>query len=441
MASVLRWIGKKPDQRALIYDPKTELVSFLHGLGLGAKVRILLPFDVRACSWDLAADIDSPSAAQQVAAILIPEDKETKQPFFIRVAVQLLAGVFTVLPKLALNDWELRDAIFIMESERLLREVLSRFPETSKLVEEFFDPPETLANVRSEIAIWMRRYRPIAACWHHAAGNGKVSLKKWVSSDEIIVLGQDEANRYQMEAINRAIFLRASQLLLGQDNSEERRAWVVIDEVREMGNLEGFSRLLTNGRSKGACFCGGYQTPSGMKDAVGEHVADEINDQIWNIALGRMGGDVSAEWASRMVGDVEFEEPGDGPNGTSQTTRVVKRRALMPEYFKEIPPPSPETGVSGVFITPYTGAYTHMVPAAEIAEVRKLRLPNVPDFVPRPASHQELPPWTEDDYRRLGLTPTPPPAGGQEEAPRDEPETRLRFVGSETGGTGAGREA
>ena len=92
----------------------------------------------------------------------------------------------------------------------------------------------------------------------------------------------------KLEAINRAMFHRASQLLLNQDNSEERRAWVIIDEVREMGNLEGLSRLLTNGRSKGACFCGGYQTPSGMQDAVGEHVADEINDQIWSIALGRI---------------------------------------------------------------------------------------------------------------------------------------------------------
>jgi hypothetical protein len=434
MASVLIWIGKKRDQRALIYDPKTELVSFLHGLGLGDRVRILHPFDARGCPWDLATDVDSPSAAQQVAMILIPEDKQSKNPFFSRAAGQLLAGVFTFLMKQARGSWDLRDVIFIMESEARLREVLGRFPETVSLVEEFFNPSETFANVRSEIAIWMRRYRPIAACWHHAAGDGKVSLKDWVTSEYLIVLGQDEANRFQMEAINRAMFLRASQHLLNQDNSEERRAWVIIDEVREMGNLEGLSRLLTNGRSKGACFCGGYQTPSGMKDAVGEHVADEINDQIWNIALGRMGGDVSAEWASRMVGDVEFQEEqeSEGPGGKSTTTHVVNRRALMPEFFKELPPPTPQTGVPGVFITPYTGVYSHVVLGAEIAKVRKLRLPDVPDFVPRPPSHQELPPWTNDDYRRLGIAPEPRPSG-QEPPPATEPPTRLRVVRSGTG--------
>jgi hypothetical protein len=436
MASVLVWIGKKRDQRALVYDPKTELVSFLHGLGLGERLRIMHPFDARSCAWDLSADVDDLSAAQQVASILIPEDKESKNPYFSRAACQILAGLFTFLMKQAPGNWDLRDVILIMESEARMREVLLRFPETASLVPKFFRPPETLANVESEIEIWMRRYRPVAACWHHAGERRKVSLKHWVKGDYVILLGQDEANRFQLEAINRAMFLRASQLLLNQDNSEERRAWVIIDEVREMGNLEGLSRLLTNGRSKGACFCGGYQTPSGMKDAVGEHVADEINDQIWSIALGRMGGDVSAEWASRMVGDVEFDEqPSDGAGGKSKTPQVVNRRALMPEFFKELPPPSPQTGVSGVFITPYTGTYCHAVPGAEIAKARAIRAKNVPDFIPRPQGHQELAPWTEEDYRRLGLSPEPQP-GGQDGAQSPGEPSRLRVVRPEGGGSG-----
>lgn len=435
MASVLIWIGRKPDQRALVYDPKTELVSFLHGLGLGERLRIMHPFDARGCAWDLAADVDTPSAAQQVASILIPEDKQSKNPYFSRAAGQLLSGVFRFLTTQAPGCWDLRDVIFIMESQARLREVLLRLPETAALVEEFFEPPETFANVRSEIALWMRRYRPIAACWHQASDTRKVSLKHWVTGEYLILLGQDEANRFQLEAINRAMFLRASQLLLNQDNSETRRAWVIIDEVREMGNLEGLSRLLTNGRSKGACFCGGYQTPSGMKDAVGEHVADEINDQIWSIALGRMGGDVSAEWASRMVGDVEFDEqPSDGAGGKSKTPQVVKRRALMPEFFKEIPPPTPQTGVSGVFITPYTGTYCHAVPGAEIAKVRAIRAKDVPDFIARPQGHQELPPWTEEDYRRLRLSPEPQPGGQAGPQSPGEP-SRLRVVRPESGGS------
>lgn len=402
MASVLVWIGRKPDQRALVYDPKTELLGFLHGLGLGPKVRVLHPLDIRGCAWNLAADITSATAAQQVAAVLIPEEKESKNPYFSIAAQQLLAGVFTFLTKAAPGKWDLRDAIFIMERMELLKQALERYPETAGLVEEYFQPEDTFANVRSTVANWMRRYRPIAACWHRAAE--KVSLEDWIRGEYVLLLGQDDSIRVQMDAINRALFSRATQLILRGGDSPTRRTWLVVDEVRELGHLDGLSRFLNTARSKGACFCGGYQTPSGMKAAVGDHIADEINDNIWNWALCRMGGDVSAEWASKLVGEVELEET-VGPGGASTSTSIVKRRALLPEYFMELPPPSPRTGVGGVFITPYTGAYTYSVPGSEIAKSRRLARADVPNFVPRPKEHQELLPWTEEDYRRLGLVP------------------------------------
>lgn len=422
MASVLVWIGRKKDQRALVYDPKTELLSFLHGLGLGPKVRILHPLDIRSSAWDLAADVTTPTTAQQMAAVLIPEDRESRNPYFAMAAQQLLAGVFTFLTKTVPGRWDLRDVILIMERRELLRQALMCHPETAALVEEYFAPEETFANVRSTIANWMRRYRPIAACWHHAAD--KMSLEDWIKGDYVLLLGQDDSIRVQMDAINRALFLRANQLILRGSDNVTRRTWLIIDEVRELGNLDGLSRFLTTARSKGACFCGGYQTPSGMKAAVGDHIADEINDQIWHWALCRMGGDVSAEWASKLVGEVEFEEKTQsvGPSGTNTSTNVARRRALLPEYFMELPPPTPRTGVSGVFITPYTGAYMHSVPGREIGAVRSLARADVPNFVPRPQSHQELPHWTEEDYRRLGLTPEPQP-NSQGQAP-----TRLRVV-------------
>jgi type IV secretory pathway TraG/TraD family ATPase VirD4 len=420
MASVLVWIGRKPDQRAVVYDPKTELLSFLYGLGLGPKVRVLHPLDIRSSAWDLAADVTSPTTAQQMAAVLIPDEKESKNPYFAMAAQQLLAGVFTFLLKTAPGNWDLRDVILIMEQRELLRQALERHSETAALVEEYFQPEETFANVRSTIANWMRRYRPIAACWHNATE--KVSLEDWIKGEYVLLLGQDDSIRVQMDAINRAIFLRASQLILRGSDSSTRRTWLIVDEVRELGNLDGLSRFLTTARSKGACFCGGYQTPSGMKAAVGQHIADEINDQIWCWALCRMGGDVSAEWASRLVGEVEFEEKAPGAAASS----IVKRRALMPEYFKELPEPTPRTGVSAVFITPCTGAYTHMVPGREIAQARSLTRADVPNLVPRPRSHQELPPWTEEDYRRLGLSPVPADRAA-------EPTTRLQVVNRSRG--------
>jgi hypothetical protein len=86
-----------------------------------------------------------------------------------------------------------------------------------------------------------------------------------------------------------------------------------------------------------------------------------------------------------------------------------------------------------------TGTYSHTVPGAEIAKVRAIRAKNVPDFIPRPPGHQELPPWSEGDYRRLGLSPEALP-GGQEPTATTEPPTRLRVVRPENGGSGEGAD-
>jgi hypothetical protein len=128
------------------------------------------------------------------------------------------------------------------------------------------------------------------------------------------------------------------------------------------------------------------------------------------------------------VGEVEFEET------AGASTTVVRRRAILPEHFMELPPPTPQTGVGGVFITPYTGAYTHSVPGSEIAAARRLSRTDVPNFLPRPKGHQELPPWTEEDYRRLGLRVGPARDDQQRTPPGIDP-SRLRFVGR--GGTNA----
>jgi hypothetical protein len=72
MQSMLPRIGTGLDQRALIYDAKQDVISLLAGMRINAPVHLLNPLDARAVAWDMAADITSPAAALQAAALLIP---------------------------------------------------------------------------------------------------------------------------------------------------------------------------------------------------------------------------------------------------------------------------------------------------------------------------------------------------------------------------------
>ena len=105
--------------RALIYDPKQEMVSELQSLGVRAgRVRILHPFDDRACCWDMAVDIKTPIEARQLATTLIPEKQGSKggDSFFTDACRDLLSGVILTLARCAPNPqaWTFRDVILAM---------------------------------------------------------------------------------------------------------------------------------------------------------------------------------------------------------------------------------------------------------------------------------------------------------------------------------------
>ena len=106
-------------------------------------------------------------------------------------------------------------------------------------------------RVRATVATKIAPYEVIAAAWDNATE--KVSLTEFMKGEFVLVLGNDEETRTALDAINKVLFKRLSELILAGSETRTRQTWIFIDEVREAGNLEGLSRLMTKGRSKGAC--------------------------------------------------------------------------------------------------------------------------------------------------------------------------------------------
>ena len=250
MESVLP-VKDSMDTRALIYDAKQDMLSVLEGMKLGCPIYILNPFDKRCAAWDMAGDITSPSSADQLATILIPEEKNSSSPYFSDAARALMSGVIVSLMRTAPGAWEFRDVIYALKNAERLKKLLSRTKETEDLIPQYFSNERTANDVISTVATKIQRYQYIAAAWSRA--QQKISLTKWVTENSILVLGNDEATRSALDAINRVIFKRITELVLAQSESHTRRTWVFLDELRQAGKLDGLNSLLTMGRSKGAC--------------------------------------------------------------------------------------------------------------------------------------------------------------------------------------------
>lgn len=421
------------DERALVYDAKLDQFPTFAGMKASLPVKTLHPFDDRGVAWDIAADCSSPAVADQIAEILIPDSNEGQNSYFAVASRHLLSGVIRAYMMVAPNRFTFRDVVLATKDRAILVKLLSLFEQTRDRLEHFKEE-RTAQSVMSTLITKMAPYDCIAAAWSHATE--AVSLKQWAGGRMILLLGTDDGARAPLDAINRVLFRRASELSLALPDSAYRRTWFFLDETREAGKLDGLGNLMTKGRSKGAVAVLGVQSIAGFRAAFGDdRVADEIIGQCAHKALLRVECPVTAEWASKLLGEYEEEESTEtvgGNNSRSVTKRKVKREAVLPSEFLSLPPTTPANGLTGYFLAPDLGAYKNTISGAELARTLMPLSATVPGFVPRPESAQVLKTWTNADLERLTLghvlqvdaKPIPAPASAVA-----EPKSRLQFVG------------
>ena len=415
-------IGTGGDSRALIYDPKRDMLPILAGLGLKAEVITLHPFDKRGAAWDMAKDITSPALADQTATILIPPEKGSSNPFFTDAARALMTGVLTVFIRKCPDVWTFRDVIVALKSATRLKSVLLECEETHDLIEQYFSNEKTINDVMSTIATKIQRYQYIAAAWEKA--ERRVSLRDWIKNEYVLVLGNDEETRSAVDAINQVIFKRVTEIILNQSESFTRRTWILLDELKEAGELPGLASLLSKGRSKGACVVIGFQDIEGLSAAMKDtRLAHEVAGLCANKAILRLDSAETAKWASNQFGEQEIEQKkvsvGSGTsdrggiskkthsNSTSESWINIKRQAVMPAEFLDMSPVEKSGSLHGYYIIPSIGSYyagIRMSGENSILSGLKPLDSETPGYLERDKEEQFLRVWDEADFERLGLS-------------------------------------
>jgi len=438
--------------RSMIYDPKQEVLPYLYGLTMSqtGRVKVLHPFDTRSCAWDLAEDLNGPVSARQFATNLITDDEEGpgSESFFTNAVRDLLTGIILSFINCVPNpkSWTFRDLILTMLYEPYLRFILEMnltrdndpFPFAARLRESYLTgDTRTTSNIRATINTKLSIYEPVAAVWHLAQeAKQTFALSKWVKEGcrDVLVLGNDESSRAAIDAINQAIFKRATELLLAnreaktsEKNTGENQTWFFLDEVREAGKLDGLSRLLTKGRSKGACIVLGFQDIDGMRNAYGEEIAHEICGQCNNIAVLKLNSPSTAKWATELFGSrltqTRNSSGGMGRGGVQASAGVgeEERPWVYTSDLLYTPPTSLSAGLRGHFRSPdidpekndlsvhldWNTDIKPFLPTPHPDVAAKEAINKVSPFcarIPRDVPEHYLKPWNAEDWDRLGFT-------------------------------------
>jgi len=201
---------------------------------------------------------------------------------------------------------------------------------------------------------------------------------------------------------------RVSQLILVKNEYPPDKTWVFVDELREVGKLNGLRQLLNKGRSKGAHVVLGFQDKQGLNAVYGADEAKEIIGLCGNLAVLNLMNPETAEWAAKVFGTYEWQERAtstsiDHEGKESETTsyRLSTRASFLPQEFRMMPLASYQHGLSGAFASPGIGIWTERLSPPYL----KARLPAAAaqHKQGRPPEQQVLTPWDADDLARLGL--------------------------------------
>ena len=400
LQSVLPHIGETPDHRAIIYDPKHEMMPILAGMGIdtdpeSGRVKILNPYDTRSYYWEISSDIKDTEETAKLALLFVPvtTGKDEMWNKRARSLLNVILDCFVLSGK----AWTLRDLCAATLSEERIKAVLEATPKRKHSIESFLGKGRATDGVIFELQSSMERFHNIAGLWDSMPKNRGISLTEWLEEQNgsILLLGAAEDGT-PLGSINQLIIARLGQLIKFQSNDTNRRTWIVIDELRQCGRLD-LSAIATTGRQRGASLVIGYQDNDGLEDAYSEGGAKELLGMCQHKAFFRLSSPSTAEDAAAEFGSQDW---------VNQKAYGTRPTVLPSEFMSNshIPETNVENGLTGYYKSISIGAYIvrqdgkklfyiWLAPLAE--SVKGLDRKN-----PNPFSFED---WEDEDLKRLGF--------------------------------------
>ena len=422
MKSVLPRIKTDKNFRAFVYDDKLDFLPFAREFGFDKYVWNLDPFDAEGMAWDIAADVTTKAEAMQVASVLSPVDPNVPDAYWQQGTQDFLAAVLLNFHEVNGANWTLRDVMLAFTSEARLRKILNRDKETDRMA-RFYLGAHSLSDVLAVLQSKLGPYSVAAALYNHATE--KKSVREWHKSNKILLVTGRSVFSQASRPINQAIFRMVSLLLLndkddhpgGGKKSQPRSNWIFLDEIREIGKLQGYHELANKGRSKGVRLVLGFQSIEGMMAEHGEDPANEIANLCGHRTFLHTTSVKTRNWEADQVGNTVLDETvfsfsqtvgkdAAWSNTVSwQTTRQTRQAMEASDFDQNLKLATPENGVTALNFIPYIGVYVSWVPWGWVTTHLPFPREKYLSETLRSGDDQKLGDWETPDLLRLNLSP------------------------------------
>ena len=365
-------------ERCVIYD---KMGSYTQVFFDPQRDVLLNPLDARAPRWSPFFEARSPRDFDTMAAALIPQQKDTVDPFWVTAARQLFSNGAGVL-------WEKGERNNRVLVEHLLKTNLQALAEAMEgtVAQSIVDPenPKTALSVRAMLTAHLGAIEILP-------DTGKrFSIREWVSKkddDSFLFLTSRGDQHASLRGLISTWLEIAVNALLSLDQDDGRRVWVILDELPTLHQVPSLQPGLAESRQFGGCFVLGVQVASALRDLYGRNGAETISGLCGTRVVFAAPDRDTAQWSADSLGRSEIEEVAEGVSygadpyrdGVTLTPKRELQSLALPSEITRLPNLTGYLKLPGPF------------PVARI-ELTYVKRPKIaPRFVPVQKTHAAEP--------------------------------------------------
>ena len=327
-------------ERCVIYD---KMGSYTRAFFDPDRDVLMNPLDARAPRWSPFLEARNPRDFDMMAAALIPQQKDTVDPFWVTAARQLFSNGAGVFWKRGVTE----NKVLV---DHLLKTDLTALAEAMEgtVAQSIVDPenPKTALSVRAMLTANL-------SALEFLPDEGKpFSIRDWIGKEDgagergsfLFLTSRGDQHASLRGLISTWLEIAVNAMLtLAQDDG--RRIWVILDELPTLHQVPSLQPGLAESRQFGGCFVLGVQVAAALRDLYGRNGAETISGLCGTRVVLAAPDRDTAQWSADSLGRSEVEEVAEaysyGANtirdGVSLTPRRELRALALPSEIMRLP--------------------------------------------------------------------------------------------------------
>ena len=303
---------RKRGERCVLYD---KMGSYTRAFFDPKRDVLLNPLDARSPRWSPFHEARSPRDFDTMAAALIPQQKDTVDPFWVTAARQLFANGAGVLREKGIKE----NRVLV---DHLLKTDLTALAQAMEgtVAQSIVDPenPKTALSVRAMLTA------NIGALEYLPDTGAPFSIRDWVSDEErggFLFLTSRGDQHASLRGLISTWLEIAVNAMLSLEQDDARRIWVVLDELPTLHQVPSLQPGLAESRQFGGCFVLGIQVISALRDLYGRNGAETVSGLCGTRVVLAAPDRDTAQWSADSLGRSEVEEVSEGFSYGANTIR------------------------------------------------------------------------------------------------------------------------